>query len=811
MEYFGLSENEVLILKKKFGENVILGKEKISIIKILFSQLKNPLVLILAIVALISLLFGEFFDFVLIISVLVLNTLMGFFQEYNAKKTLHSLRKIIKPLAMVIREGKRKLIEAKDLVPGDLVVLISGDKVPADGQLIQGEILVSEAILTGEEEGITKKGEDKVFMGTTVLSGKGIMEVEKIGKETEFGKIGKALIEIEEGKTPLQKKLEDLSKNLAILVLAICSLIFLTQVLTRGKIYPAFKTSIVLAVAAIPEALPVIITVVLALGMRRILKKQGLVKTLLATEVLGSTSVICLDKTGTLTEGKMKVVKTKFENEKDALKVMLLNNEERTSLELALLNFAKEKLGKEVKEILNKGKEIFEEPFDSSKKYSMSIWEIEGKRVSLLMGAPEIVLSFCQIEDLKKKEYLETFNLWAEEGLRILAFGKKERGNLKEKKDFEFLGIVGISDPIRKEARELIEIAKKAGISVKIVTGDYRKTAERVAKSLGLKITPENIMESEELEKISKEELKEKIDKIILFTRVLPHQKRKIIDVLQEKGEVVAMTGDGVNDALALKEADIGIAVGEATEVAKEAADLILLDSNFKTIISACEEGRLILSNIKKSVGYILSNSFLEVAVLFLAGILKFPPPLTIPQILYLHLICDGPPDLIFAFEPKEKDLMERTPIDIKKEPILDKFLITLIFSITVFVSLVSILLFSNFVIKGENLKLASTLVFATLGAVDLIYVISFKNLKKPIIKTENFFKNKFLFPAILYGFLLLFFAIYFPPLQKALNTVPLKPFHWVIVFSIGILTTILLEILKAIFAKNHNKSKAQI
>jgi len=629
------------------------------------------------------------------------------------------------------------------------------------------------------------------------------MEVEKIGKETEFGKIGKALVEIEEEEeTPLQKKLKDLSKNLAILVLLICFLIFLSQFLRDGGIYHAFKTSIVLAVAAIPEALPVIITVVLALGMKRILKKQGLIKTLLATEVLGSTSVICLDKTGTLTEGKMKVLKFEFENKDDALKVMLLNNEERTNLEVALFNFAKENFGEIAEKLLKEGKEIFEEPFDSAKKYSMSIWKIEGKKISFLTGAPEIVFDFCQIGEEKKKRYLKILDEWAEEGLRVLAFAKKRKGRFERKKDFDFLGIVGISDPIRKEARELIKIAEKAGISVKIVTGDYRKTAERVAKSLGLEVRKENVMESEELERISKEELKERVDKIVLFTRVLPHQKRKIIDCLQEKGEVVAMTGDGVNDALALKEADIGIAVGEATEVAKEAADLILLDSNFKTIILACEEGRLILSNVKKSVGYVLSNSFLEIAILFLAGILKFPPPLTIPQILYLHLICDGPPDLIFAFEPKEKDLMKRKPIDIKKEKILDHFLISLIFSITIFVSLISIFLFYNFGIKNENLKLANTLVFAILGAVDLIYVVSFKNLKTPLFKIKNFFENRFLFLAIFYGFLLLFLSIYFPPLQKILNLVPLKIYHWLIVFIVGILTTFLLEFLKLIFSK---------
>ena len=804
MNLEGLSEKEVLERRKKYGRNLILEKEKLKFFTIFVSQFKNPLIYILLFVGGVSLIFGEFFDFVLVMLVVILNVLMGFFQEYNAKKTLYALRKIVKPMAMVIREGKKKFIEAKELVPGDLVVLISGDKIPADGKLVQGEILVSEAILTGEEEGIAKKEEDKVFMGATVLSGKGIMEVEKIGRETEFGKIGKALVEIDEGKTPLQKKLEELSKNLAILVLLICFFIFLAQILRSRDIYHAFKTSIVLAVAAIPEALPVIITVVLALGMKRILKKRGLVKTLLATEVLGSTSVICLDKTGTLTEGKMKVLKFEFENKDDALKVMLLNNEERTSLEVALFNFARENLREGAEKILKEGKEIFEEPFDSAKKYSMSIWEIGGKKISFLAGAPEVVFDFCQIDEEKDKKYLKILDEWAQDGLRVLAFAKKENGNLKEKKDFKFLGVVGISDPVRKEAKEMIEIAKKAGISVKIVTGDYRKTAERVAKSLGLEVRPENVMESEELERISKEELRKKIDQIFLFTRVLPHQKRKIIDVLKEKGEVVAMTGDGVNDALALKEADIGIAVGEATEVAKEAADLILLDSNFKTIISTFKEGRLILSNIKKSVGYVLSNSFLEIAVLFLAGILKLPPPLTIPQILYLHLICDGPPDLIFAFEPKEKDLMERRPIDIKKEPILDKFLITLIFSITVFVSLISILLFYNFGIKGENLKLASTLVFTTLGAIDLIYVVSYKNLRKPIIKTENFFENKFLFLAILYGFLLLSFAIYFPPLQKVLNTVSLKLWHWGIVFSIGILTTLLLEFLKLIFAKSN-------
>lgn len=808
MEYFGLSEKEVQVLKKKFGENSILGKEKISSFSILLSQLKNPLVFILTFVGIISLLAKEFFDFCLILGVLILNTLMGFFQEYNAKKTLVSLRKILKPQTLVIREGKRKIIDIKDLVPGDIVVLFSGDKIPADGVLLEGEVLVNEAILTGEETAVTKKptAEKNLFMGTIVLSGKGIMEVKNIGFQTEIGKIGKGLIEIEEGKTPLQERLEDLSKKLAIIILSICTVLFFLAFLRQSDILLNLRTAIVLAVAAIPEALPVTITIILTLGMKRILKKKGLVKTLLAVETLGSTSVICTDKTGTLTEGKMKVVETFFLDREKSILNIILNNEQKTSLELAVFKFGQENLTEEIEQKIKIAKEIFEEPFDSEKKYSLSIQKIGEKEISFLMGGPEIILNFCQNEEREKKEIFEKLESWAKRGLRVLGLAFKEDG---EKKHYIFSGLLGISDPPRKEVKDLIAFAEKAGISVKIVTGDYRKTAEVLAKNLGIQVSKENIIEGEEIEKISTEELKEKIEKISIFARVLPHQKRKIVDCLQKKGEIVAMTGDGVNDALALKEADIGIAVGEATEVAKEAADLVLLDSNFKTIISACEEGRLILSNIKKTVGYILSNSFLEIALIFLAGIFGFPPPLNIVQILWLHLICDGPPDLTFAFEPPEKDLMEKKPADIKKESILDPLLFFLIFIVTVATTSLCLYIYWLVGIKENNLLLGSTLVFASLGAVDLIYIFSFKNLKKPILKTENFFANKFLFLSILYGFSLLFLAIYHPFLNKILKTTPLRePWQIGIIFGIGILVTLLLELAKTIFHEKSSKSK---
>ncbi|HPO75328.1 MAG TPA: HAD-IC family P-type ATPase, partial [Candidatus Pacearchaeota archaeon] len=744
--------------------------------------------------------------------VIVVNVLMGFFQEYNAKKTLTALKKILKPKAIVIRNGERKEIEAKELVPGDLVVLGSGDRVPADGKLIEGvNLLVNEAILTGEEEAIIKtEAENKnlLFMGTTVISGSGVMEVTKIGKETEMGKIGKDLVEIKEEKTPLQGKLEVFAKTLAIIVLCICVFIFLFGVFEKHDPLEMFKMAVILSIAAIPEGLPIITTMILAMGMRRILKKNGLVKSLLSLETLGSTSVICTDKTGTLTEGKMKVVKTDFKDKEKALLVLTLDNEQRSSLEVALWDYVKKENKFNPQEVFDTRKRIYEEPFDSEKKYSMTINNFEGKETAFLMGAPDIIAPFCQLSNEERNKLQEKIEKWADEGLRILGVAFKEKGDLKEKKDFTWLGLVGIADPLRKEAKESILTAQKAGIKVKIVTGDYRKTAERIAKNLGFKIEPKNVLEGEELEKISEEELKERIDDIILFTRVTPHQKYKIVKALQEKGEIVAMTGDGANDALALKKANIGVAVGTASDVAKEAADLILLDNNFKTIVAACEEGRLIFSNIKKSVGYVLSNSFAEIALIFGGVLLGFPTPLTVVQILWIHLICDGPPDLALAFESKEKSLMEKTPQEIQKEGILDNFTKILIAAISLSVGILSLFLFWNFGVKEGNIKLGQTIAFASIAIVSLVYVFAYKNLEKPIIKTENFFKNKFMFFSVVYGFLLIGLAVYLPFLNKVLGTVPLEPFYWLIIFGIAVFATLVVELTKILKNKNVENNK---
>ncbi len=644
----GLSEKEVYELQEKYGKNVLPIEDSFSKLKIFFSQLKSPLIYILFLVAALSLLFGEYLDALLILAVVILNVFMGYFQELSSQKTLLSLRNILKPTALVIRNGIRREINIEELVPGDIVVLNSGDKIPGDGILLESNgLLVDESMLTGEsravEKSIGKSGNNSLFMGTTVLLGKGIMKIEKTGIETEMGKIGKSLSEIEEEKTPLQNKLEVFTKQLAQIIMVVCFLVFVIELLYGTSFFDSLRLSIILSVAAIPEGLPIAVTVILAIGMRKILKKQGLVKKLLSIETLGSTTVICSDKTGTLTEGKMKVVEYNFEDEIKAQLSMILANEQRDSLEVALWEFVKNKGQIKPQKVISSFEKTYEEVFDSVKKYSLTTVKSGNKESSFMLGAPEVILSFCKMNSDKKEEVLKEIERLASRGLKVLGCASKESGNLRQKKDFLWNGLCGIEDPLRADAGEAIRKALESGIKIKIVTGDYQKTAEEIAKQLGIEVTASNSINGSELEKMSDRDLREKVEEIVIFSRITPEQKLRIVKALQENGEIVAMTGDGVNDAPALKKADIGVVMGSGTEVAKEAADLILLDGNFKTIVSAVEEGRRIFSNLKKVVSYILSNSFVEIFLILGATILRIPAPLTIVQILWVHLICDGP------------------------------------------------------------------------------------------------------------------------------------------------------------------------
>jgi len=797
----GLSNRTVKSLKEKYGLNLISTKEKPSWLVILWSQFKSPLTYILLLVGLISIILGEYINALLVLVVTALNVTIGFFQEYNAQKTLVALRAYLKPLATVIREGKRQEVEAKYLVPGDIVILNTGDKVPADGKLLEcNNLLVSEAILTGEAEAVEKNLSpegSQLFMGTSILLGHGIMQVEKIGAKTEIGKIGQSLAEIKEAKTPIQIKLEEFSWSLAKLVLIICLAILILGLLYGGNFINMLELAMVLSVSAIPEGLPIAITVILVLGMRRILQRHGLVKKLISIETLGSTSIICTDKTGTLTEGNMRVIKAEFEDENKAILGLILTNNQKSNVEVALWDYVEKNSKQNPLQVLEKYSRLDEEIFDPAKKYSMTINNIDNKQIAFILGAPDIIINFCVLGEQEKKEHLKKIENWADLGLRIIALIYKEENDLQEKKDFKWLGLLGIADPIRKEAKEMISIAQKAGIEVKIVTGDYRLTAERVAKNLGFKITANNVIEGKELEVLTGHNLIKAVKGAVVFTRVTPLQKLKIVTILQEQGEIVAMTGDGVNDAPALKKANIGVVVGSATEVAKETASLILLDSNFKTIVAAVEEGRLILSNIKKVVGYVLSNSFEEITIIFTALLLNLPAPLTVIQILWINLICDGPPDIVLGFESKEKGLMLEKPKDLKKESILSRYMIFLVIAVSLTVGLMTLGVFFYYYQTTDNLILARTVAFVSFSLVSLVYIFSFKNLKKFVLASENLFTNPYLYLSVVYGLILIFASVYLPGLNKALGTVPLALEHWFWVILIALAATAWVEIVK--------------
>ncbi len=796
----GLSEREIPALRKKYGFNSLPAQKAPAWFLIFFSQFKNPLVYILIFVTAVSLFLREFVDAILAFAVVMANSLFGFFQEYSAQKTLSALRRIIRPIALAIRDGERQEIEAKELVPGDIIVLGSGDHIPADAVMLESRsFLISEAILTGEEEAVGKKEGEPVYMGTTVIAGKGLAKVKNIGLKTELGKIGKSLAEIKDGPTLLQQKLESFSRKLAIIILFICLIIFFIGIASQRSFFEMFEMAVVLTVAAIPEGLPIAITIILALGMRRILKKNGLVKKLVAIETLGSTSVICTDKTGTITEGLMRVAKTDLSDPEKAILAISLANGLRSNLEVALWDYARSSGRFDPGEIFEKYPAVFEDPFDSEKKYALSIRKNGGQEQAFVVGAAEIVLSFCKASAEQKKQILRQIEKFAGQGLKVVGVAFKDQGKLKEKKDFLWCGMIGIKDPIRVGVKEAVALALKAGIKVKIVTGDYLRTAEKVASQLGFNLKPENMIDGYELEAISEDELKKRINKIIVFARVTPHQKLKIIKALKDNGEVVAMTGDGVNDAPALKMADIGIAVGNATDVAKETADIILLDSNFKTIISACEEGRLIFANLKKVVGYALSNSFSEIVLILTALLLHLPFPLSFVQILWIHLICDGPPDIMLGFELKEEGLMKEKPLSRGRQNILPNNMLFLIFALSLTIGLLSFFFFWYVYNRTNDIDLARTVAFVTMASVDLIYVFSFKNLKKSIFKTKNFFQNRFMILSVFYGFILLLLAVYLPGLNSFLGLQPLTLIFWLPALIVALASVLWVETVKAI------------
>ncbi len=818
----GLSAEEVLERRAQYGENRLPSEKGVSAWMILLSQLKSPLVYIILAAAGISLLLGEYGDFAIIMAVVVIDVILGFFQEYQAQRTYVALKGLLKPTTTVIRDGQRAEVEVWELVPGDLVVLNAGEKAPGDGELIEAtRMSLDEAILTGESEPVNKQASDRmdevltenaaspqthVFMGTTAVTGRGILFITKTGTKTELGQIATSLSEHIEEETPLQMRLKAFSKILTYIVVGATLVILIVGLAMGREFLEMLRTSIILAIAAVPEGLLIAVTVILVLGMRKILKRSGLVKKLLAVETLGSVTDICTDKTGTLTEGRMRVNRADLLDKNRAWQTMVLCNDLEGPVDIALWEYAEKLLPGSPQELVDNSERLDEELFTSETKYAITDVTsniFQGNHYFFLKGAPEIVLGMCDVSYEVRESLLAQVDEWAGEGLRLLGLAYRPGGVMDNYSGYSWLGLLGMEDPIREGVLEAVHVAQRAGIQIKMITGDYRRTAERIANNIGLMQTEDQTLEGGQIAALSDEQLQEQVKQTAVFARIRPQDKFRIVRALQANGAVTAMIGDGVNDAPALKRANIGVVVGSATDVAKETADLILLDNNFRTIVTAIEEGRVIFSNIRKVVAYVLSNSFAEVLTIFIAMLFHWPAPLTVAQILWIHLICDGPLDIVLSFEPKEQGIMEEKPRPLKA-PILTHLGIALIAVISITSSIFALSLFEHFYHIHNNVVEGRSIVFASFAINSIIYIFAYRSMRLPIYRMNKLSANKPLIWAALAGLFTIGIAFWVPGLRELLGIMPLSLQEWGWVFGVGFILLVCVEIGKAVSNRLH-------
>ena len=828
----GLDVTSVEKLQKEYGLNKLPEDKVVSPVWIFLRQFKSPLILILVIAGIITLVLGEYTDSAVIFGAVLLNTLIGYFQEYKATKALSALKKILTFTATVLRGGQVKEIPQTQLVPGDIMMLRSGIKVPADGRILQTSgMQISEAILTGEwipSQKNTKilpvstplaDRDNMVYMGSVIENGEGMAVVVNTGEHTEFGKIASLVSELKEEKTPYQKRLSRLSWIIGLVVSALAIFIFVEGILSNLGFAEMFITAVAVAVAAIPEGLPVAMTIILALGMQKILKKNGLVRNLASAETLGSTSIIATDKTLTLTEGSMEVSEISTHssfNKELVLTGAALANEAYVEnpeevfekhivrgrpTDKALLLAAMD-IGLSKKTLQKKYPLLHRIPFDPVYKYVASFHKYRGSSRAFVSGAPETIISISKFTKQELQDIQSELNRLTGKGLRVIAIAQKDIRNSHPGRadltNLKFMGFIGLKDPIRKEAKGAIAEAKSAGIRTIMVTGDHMLTALAAARELGLPSSPNNILEGKELEKMSEEELDGILERIYVYARVEPVHKLRIIEAWQKKGEIIAMTGDGVNDAPALKKADIGIAIGSGTDVAKETADLILLGDNFNIIPAAIREGRIIIDNIRKVITYLLSGSFTETILIGTAIILGFPLPITALQILWINIVEDGLPGIALAFEKGEKDIMKRKP-EAKNAGLLTTEMKVIIFAISFITDLVLLALFFFLLNTNYTLEHVQTVIFVALGLGSLFYVFSTKSLRMNIWE-YNIFSNKFLTGSVILGVLLLFLPIYVPVLQNVFHTFPLTITDWIMLVGLALFNLILIEATKWYF-----------
>ena len=832
----GLAKQEVENRQKEYGKNKLKEKPKETILIRFIKQFNDFMIIILIIASIISAgvsyMQGEndYIDSIIIIAIVVLNAIMGVIQETKAEKSIEALQKMTPRKSKVIREGKTEEINAEDLVPGDIVILEAGNYVPADSRIIEAHNLkIEESSLTGETEAVTKDAEKKkkkdvplgdrlnmAYMSTIIVNGHGMAIVTDIGMNTKVGQIANMIIENEAPETPIQKKLGQVGKTLGIVCLVICFVIFLIGIIKNIEPMEMFMTAVGLAVAAIPEGLPAIVTIVLSIGVTKMAKKNSIIRKLPAVETLGSSNVICSDKTGTLTQNKMKVVEINSKNQEFAVELSCMCTDCNVNIEdgkttvqgepteAALVNYALE-TGKNKNILYQEMPRINEIPFDSNRKMMTTIHKLGNKYRIITKGAPDVLLERCSKEienNMFSKIRIQNQNLeMAKKALRVIAIAYKDVDVLPNRidtstieNDLTFVGLLGMIDPPREGVKEAVKTCKKAGIKTVMITGDHIATATAIARELNILGKDDKAMTGQELEKMSQRQLEENIKDYSVFARVTPEHKVRIVKAWQKRGAVVAMTGDGVNDSPALKNADIGIAMGKnGTDVAKNAADMILADDNFVTIVEAVKQGRNIYANIKKAIHFLIATNIGEIVTIFVGLLLGLKSPLLAIQLLWVNLVTDSLPAIALGLEPAEKDIMNKQPVNSRKSIFADGLWNKIIVE-GIMIGMLTLLAFSigN---KYFGLEVGRTMAFISIGILELVHSFNVKS-EKSIFKT-GLFENKFLVGSFVLGIFVQVIVVLIPQLAEIFKLVSLTGLQWCITLVISILPVPIMEIQK--------------
>ena len=848
---FGLNEKQVEDKQNKFGLNKLEEKKRESIAIKFIKQFNDFMIIILIIASIISAVVArlegsnDYFDSIIIIAIVVFNAIMGLVQEAKAEKSLEALKKMTAPTCRVKRNGKISTIKSEQIVPGDIVLLEAGNYVPADCRLISSSNLkIEESSLTGETVPVLKDAncmlKEKTALGdmvnmafstTLVVNGHGEAIVTDIGMNTKVGKIAKMIITNEAPETPIQKKLGEVGKSLGIACLGICILIFVIGLLKKIEPIEMFMTSVGLAVAAIPEGLPAIVTIMLSIGVTKMARKNSIIRKLPAVETLGSSSVICSDKTGTLTQNKMQVTKIANingeTNDKEYIKWLMGMATMCTDVEISKENGKMELTGEPTEkaivskaldegqnknELYNVMKRVKDIPFDSSRKMMTTIHKMPNGYRVITKGAPDVLLKRCNkvydngnvtTLDYSKTKLIENQNnKMADEALRVLAIAYLDIPNLPSRIDTEtveknliFIGLIGMIDPPREGVKEAVATCKKAGIKTVMITGDHIITAKAIAKDLGILRGSDLAITGEELDKIPQAVLQRNIMNYSVFARVTPEHKVRIVKAYQSTGAVVAMTGDGVNDAPALKNADIGIAMGKnGTDVAKNAADMVLTDDNFVTIVEAVKQGRNIFDNIKKAVHFLIATNIGEIVTIFLGLVLGLKSPLLAIQLLWINLVTDSLPAIALGLEKPEADIMDKKPRDSKKGIFADGLWQRIITEGTM-LGILTLVAFSvgNYL---YDIEVGRTMAFVSLGLLELVHSFNIKS-EESIFKV-GLFENKYLMGAFILGVILQIVVVVIPSVAEVFKLVPLTQVQWMYTFGISILPLVIMEIQKA-------------